>query len=463
MANTRLIRTNTTATNAKKGTISVWIKRARIAHEQAIISALSSSSDRWQIRFKADDTIDCELGLSGSWYSLITNRKFRDINAWYHLCLSYDTTQGTASDRASFYINGVQQTSFSTANYPPQDSLIYLFANADTQSIGCNTSDDSTFSNHFDGCMSHLHIIDGTKYAASAFGSTDATTGEWKINTSPSVTYGNNGTFILQDSNSVTDQSGQSNNFVVHDNTLTKTEDNPSNNFATMNTLGTYDGSMANGNTSVTTDQTNYRYIASTLGVNKGKWYWEVKLKTQANYMLCGITDQPSFPNSGITMLGNGTYDCAVYTGNLTAGGGNGHLYHSSTSNADNTNTPGAFMGGLGTNDIITFALDLDSATKKLYVGVGGNWANGSGSTNQTFGNASGVTIVAPSSTNTGFYFPACGDYSGTNGTFEYNFGNGYFGTTAVSSAGTNASNLGIFELDVPSGYTALCTKGLNE
>ena len=45
----------------------------------------------------------------------------------------------------------------------------------------------------------------------------------------------------------------------------------------------------------------------------------------------------------------------------------------------------------------------------------------------------------------------------------EVNFGNGYFSTTAISSAGTNASNIGIFEYDVPSGYTALCTKGLNE
>ena len=41
--------------------------------------------------------------------------------------------------------------------------------------------------------MSHFHFIDGTQYAASDFGSTDSTTGEWKINTSPSVTYGNNG------------------------------------------------------------------------------------------------------------------------------------------------------------------------------------------------------------------------------------------------------------------------------
>ena len=42
------------------------------------------------------------------------------------------------------------------------------------------------------------------------------------------------------------------------------------------------------------------------------------------------------------------------------------------------------------------------------------------------------------------------------------NFGNGYFGTTAVSSAGTNASDNGIFEYDVPTGFTAISTKGLN-
>ena len=54
--------------------------------------------------------------------------------------------------------------------------------------------------------------------------------GEWKINTSPSVTYGNNGFFFLKDGNSVTDQSGNSNNGTASGN-LTKSEDNPSNVF----------------------------------------------------------------------------------------------------------------------------------------------------------------------------------------------------------------------------------------
>ena len=54
---------------------------------------------------------------------------------------------------------------------------------------------------------------------------------------------------------------------------------------------------------------------------------------------------------------------------------------------------------------------------------------------------------------------------AGTSGTrtISANFGQGFFGTTAVASAGSNASGHGVFEYDVPAGYTAICTKGLNE
>jgi hypothetical protein len=58
-------------------------------------------------------------------------------------------------------------------------------------------------------------------------------------------------------------------------------------------------------------------------------------------------------------------------------------------------------------------------------------------------------------------YSFCCNNYAGAS-VVNFNFGNGYFGTTAVSSAGTNASGIGIFEYDVPTGFTALSTKGLN-
>ena len=84
--------------------------------------------------------------------------------------------------------------------------------------------------------MSHLHFADGQQYAASVFGETDATTGEWKIKTTPTVTYGNNGWFILKDGNSsLTNQAGNSaGNFTLDTGTITASIDNPSNVFATL-------------------------------------------------------------------------------------------------------------------------------------------------------------------------------------------------------------------------------------
>jgi hypothetical protein len=74
------------------------------------------------------------------------------------------------------------------------------------------------------------------------------------------------------------------------------------------------------------------------------------------------------------------------------------------------------------------------------------------------------VSIDAPSSNENGNYGIVFGDTCGaSDGDFEINFGNGFFGTTAISSEGTNASGIGKFEYDVPTGYTALSTKGLNE
>jgi hypothetical protein len=131
------------------------------------------------------------------------------------------------------YINGVQETSFSTATYPDQNYDTYVNYSSRANVIGRR---DYYSDFYFDGSMSHINFIDGTAYDATAFGEYDAN-GVWKIKTSPSVTYGTNGFFILKDGNSVTDQSDNSNNFTVGGGTLTNTEDNPSNVFATLNPL----------------------------------------------------------------------------------------------------------------------------------------------------------------------------------------------------------------------------------
>ena len=43
-----------------------------------------------------------------------TNRLCRDPSAWYHIVVAVDTTQAVAANRCKIYINGTQETSFST-------------------------------------------------------------------------------------------------------------------------------------------------------------------------------------------------------------------------------------------------------------------------------------------------------------------------------------------------------------
>ena len=128
-----------------------------------------------------------------------------------------------------------------------------------------------------------------------------------------------------------------------------------------------------------------------------------------------------------------------------------------------NNQTTGNY-GGYGNANIVMMALDMDNYA--WYLGINGAWLNSgnpeSGSTKT--GSVTGETNFGTNPlTNHGevFFMVADSSTAGTART-QWNFGNGYFGTTAIASEGTNTSGNGKFEYNVPSGYTALSTKGLN-
>ena len=89
--------------------------------------------------------------------------------------------------------------------------------------------------------MAHIHYSDGYSYGPTEFGSTDSTTGQWKIKTEPSISYGSEGYFMFKNDASINDQSGNGNNFTAGaGGAPTPTVDSPSNVFATFNTLDNY-------------------------------------------------------------------------------------------------------------------------------------------------------------------------------------------------------------------------------
>ena len=451
MASTYLSKTNGTQTLNSKFTISVWVKRvqdAQSGESHAICGSSSTGSHATQLFFD-NDFLRFYDNFSST--DLITSKKFRDTNGWYHIVVTVDTSQSTAADRVKIYVNGTQQTAFGTANYPGQGDGMIININGYTFYVGTAENTGGTKFGYFNGCMTHFHFTDGYAYPASTFGETDATTGQWKAKTSPSITMGNNGFTILKDGNTITDQSSNSNNFTLGAGTLTNLQDCPNNVFATWNTLlrnDAYAGQNLpiNVNTTFVSGETgtNYPTYVSTLGASSGKYYFECKMGSSGGAgAMIGITDSTA-RNS---YFGSGAQDYGYF-------GDNGKKYIKGASGA-------TYGNSFGNNDIIGCAVDLDNS--KLYFHKNGTYQDSGDPTSGSTGTGA-ISIDAPSSTNTGFYFFAAGDAGNSDApTVNANFGNGYFGTTAISSEGTNASSIGKFEYDVPTGYTALSTKGLNE
>jgi len=429
-----------TSGNRRIWTWSCWVKRCETGTSHSLMNTRGSDDDR--IQFHSSDVIRILLNGSASSF-LVTNRLYRDVNAWYHIVVSVDTTQSTAANRIKLYVNGVQETSFSTENYPSQNYDTFL-NNSNTMTVGGVTGGAETLN----GSMSHIHYIDGTAYDASAFGETDATTGIWKPKTAPSVTYGTNGFFLkFENSGSMgTDSSGNANNFTVNG-TMTQTIDTPSNVFATMNPLhkGNELGSatFSNGNTKHegTTSGASYPYTFSTLAASKGKWYAEFKVASDATTTMIGIA-------SGIAdgFLGANT-------------SAKGYALYGSTGDLFTNGSGSSYGTSLSVGDIRGVAMDLDN--NKLYFSKNGTWENSGDPTSGATGTGA-VSITAPADNGRGFYHFACGKAGNATTSIEANFGNGYFGTTAVSSAENPDDGIGIFEYAVPTGYKALCTKSIN-
>ena len=438
MANTYLTRAIGTTGNRKTFTYSTWLKRGNMGSYQPFMGDVTDpSNDYFTVSFQSADHLNIYSQLAGPGViNISTNKLFRDTSAWYHIVLEVDTTQATASDRLKLYVNGSQETSFSTATYPNQNTDLAINISGETQVVGAG---HTLSSNTFDGSMSHAHFIDGTAYDATAFGEYDAN-GVWKIKTSPSVTYGTNGYFILKDGNSVTDQSGNSNNFTVAGGTLTKTEDSPSNVFATLNPLAipTSGGAntFSNGNLEITNSADANRTSFSTLGVSSGKWYYECKVLSGEMKQFIGI----SKPQDSVDRIGNSA---------------NSYGYSTETARKYNNGSFSSYGTTASSGDIIMVAFDSDNGT--IWVGKNGTWFNSA--TQSEIENGTTTNAMYSSITIDDFFVMGV---SVEDSNIQCNFGNGYFGTTAVSSAGTNASGNGIFEYDVPTGYTALSTKGLN-
>lgn len=400
------------AGNRQIWTWSGWVKRGALGAFRTLFSAGTSNTEYSQIRFNSADTFSYVSASGGTTYiNLTSSAVYRDTAAWYHIVISYDDAQATASNRVKIYVNGTQITAFSTATYPPQNYQDFINGTSDHK-IGRFAP---SAGDYFDGYMAETYFIDGQALTPSSFGETNALTGVWQPK-AYTGTYGTNGFYLdFEDTSSVaalgTDSSGNGNTWTVNNVSLTAgvTYDSMTDvptltsattaNYAVLNPL-TSDGTISNANLTIAWASGNSSKPA-TIGVSSGKWYCELLLDSSpSNAMFAGIIPasmNPSASYPGSTSGGYGYF-------------GDGQKYFNGASSAYGT--------AISVNDIVGIAFDADSG--KLWFSRNGTW--------QASGDPAAGTNAAFTSIPAGTWFLSAG-HSGTC-TLSANFGQRSFAYT---------------------------------
>jgi hypothetical protein len=433
--------TGNSTTSSTKTTLSAWVKRSSIGNNDVIFGHEESNSLRSAIYINDDDDF---LYFKNGSNIFLTDRKFRDTSAWYHFVVTSDLTQATASNRVKLYVNGVQETSFSTENYPSQNASNAV-PNFGNQTIGVNIFNSSPSSNnYFDGYMAEVVFIDGQALDPTSFGEFDSDSPTiWKPKNVSGLTFGTHGFYLdFENASSLgADVSGNSNNFTVNNLTsVDQSTDTCTNNFSTFNPLIPNTTIIyQEGNLKVNqASNSDYTTAWSTIAVSQGKWYAEFKAVSGFDNIAkaIGFLDVDSaYDNDGhIEAYSNGG-----------AYGANGRVVQ---------NGSGATSYTTYTNgDIIGIALDLDNG--KVYYHKNGTYINSGVPT-------SGSTGTGAFTVNTGksYIFSAVIINFGGSNIWEANFGSPSF---AISSGNADGNGYGNFEYAVPSSYYSLCTKNLAE
>ena len=373
---------------------------------------------------------------------LKSNARLRDVGAWYHICMSYNSGLSTAADRLKMWINGKDvRTEYGGFQSDDQVGSGFGLLCSSAMFVALGRIDENNGVDYkFDGSMAECYFIYDSTYDVSTFGETDTTTGEWKpkLDIASGITFGSQG-FYFPFTNAAdmkADGSGNSNTYTITG-TLTQSKDSPSTNMSSLNPLWTQESTrvpaLTKGNTMFSggSNATWYQTIG-TLGFSSGKYYWEAKYNAGTNLGknlvgavgIDGMTDGKFYEKTPSIFYKN--EDGGEYRLNNSQSSGN--------------------YGTLAQNDILGCAIDMDASTPTATF-----YKNGTALvSNISLTGFAGKTIV-----------PAVSTYS--SGEFQMNFGNGSFGGTALTGTTySGADGSSTFQYEPPTGHSAVSTKGLN-
>ncbi len=341
--------------DGKEFTLGTWFQLTELSVTGALFCA-GITSDYTSIRHGVDNKIYFQTQVGDA--ILSSPNVYRDVG-WYHILVSVDTTQSTASNRVRLFINGEEVTFSGTQ---PDQNRAYKFNTAQIHEIG-----DSYENGAFEGYLAQSFMIGSKSIQQGDFAITDFL---------DTFTFGSNGSqFIPKKHTAIKTlvDAGSDNSFLLdfepadptvsnalgldistYGNNFTSTSmgsanqsgNTPSNLYPVINIID------HSNNTLPTTSEGNLRAagpgasracMRTTIPIpTTGKWYWEAKWNSVASARI-GFAESNSqlLSNCGQSALSWGIQN-------------DGKLV--------NNNSEGSALFSWSTNDIIAMAYDADNS-----------------------------------------------------------------------------------------------------
>lgn len=382
----RMTFTPSVTSNNQTMTFACWVRRGNTAINDPtpiLTPVLQANNNSTFIGFDSvSQNGDCLYIITPGVVKYEPIDVFRDSTGWFHLCVQFDTTQASSTDRIKTWINGLPSSnSYFFQNYPAQNAALDFNTSGILNEIGGN----STTNNYFDGFLTDIYMLDGIAATPSSF-----TTGTGS-NCRPIAYHGSVGTngYHLSTSDSADlglDSSGQGNNWGLVNIDPTHQENDSVTN--TFNLLCVYNTEVPFNPASFTdglqnTSINHLRTASAHDSVTSGKWYWEMKSGTVSDKLVGIMWD---------------TYSTVGFPGNTQGPGGTGFpqawMYRSDGRKQSN-GVAVAYGSVWAANDVIGIALDMDNSN--LYFSVNGVWQAGGDpvlGSNPAYTFTSGLSIV---------------------------------------------------------------------
>ena len=224
------------------------------------------------------------------------------------------------------------------------------------------------------------------------------------------------------------DSSGNGNNLTPNGFGATNVDaliDTPTNNFCILNDNDFNGGTLAEGN--LRQNNGGSTNTTATLGMESGKWYWEIYLHSQNSGGVLGI-------GVGQSRRGNGLGNLQQHYGYSP----NGQYYTTSGGSASGS----SYGATLSAGDTVGVKFDADTRTLEFLKN-----------------NTSQGTKTVPAPGHGQIYLP---QNHANNTSYTMNFGqDSTFNGTLSAGGNKDASGIGDFKYAVPSGYRALCTNNI--